>query len=283
MIQHRAQRVDVGPGTVALAIHQILLNGRITRRKDAGDALAALAERLAGCAKIDQDRPSIRTAIKIGGLQIAVQIALSVDRFQRRKHVFDQTANLVFRQAPLPLQHLAQRFAFLVIHDDIGGAVGLEEVPHPHHAWMADLGQDLGLIEKPLQPPRVTGILSGFGGRQSALGVGQDIHIVTIPVGPFHREIFLDGRPGLQRLMNGLIGDPETAGSEHRFNPVLVQTIANGQRIGFLDHGILLWHRLAPSGYIRPVDGGSATLDAFADHALFRPAIPFNGFYPALR
>ena len=47
---------------------------------------------------------------------------------QRRQHGLD----LVRRQPPLTTQPMLQRLAAQQLHDDVGGAVGLEEIEHPH-------------------------------------------------------------------------------------------------------------------------------------------------------
>ena len=199
-----------------------------------------------------------------------------MDCFQCGQDIFNQPTHLLLWQTPLPLQHLAERLALHIVHHDVGGAIGFEKVPHPHHTGVVDFAQNLGFIKKALQPPRVAGILAGLGGRQATLGVGQDIHIVAIPVRPLDRKVFLDGRPGLQRLVNSLVGDPEAARAEHRFNSVLMQTITDGQRIGFLDHGILV---VASAGAVRThLSGqrGFGNAQNLVDHASWALAVPFN-------
>ena len=168
-------------------------------------------------------------------------------RFQSRQHIAEQPADLLLGQRFFPLQHLAERLAILIVHYDIGGAIRLEEIPHPHHTGVIDLGQDAGFVEKSFQTPGIANVLACLGGGQRALGVGQDVDVVAVPIGPLHREVFLDGRPGLQGLMHRLVRDAKPARPQHRLNTVLMQAITDWQCIGFFVHDIPSWCRRAES------------------------------------
>ena len=52
----------------------------------------------------------------------------------------------------LPFQLLQQTLALVVIHHQIVRAVGLEEIPHPHHVGVIELGQGARFVQKGLQP-----------------------------------------------------------------------------------------------------------------------------------
>ncbi|MCK7579622.1 MAG: hypothetical protein MZV65_30560 [Chromatiales bacterium] len=205
-------------------------------------------KRLTGRAEIDQNGPAVRATVEIGGLQVTMQIAQGMHGLQRRQHITEQTADVILGQDLFPLEYLTERFAILVIHDDVGGTVRFEEVSHPHHAGMTDLCQHPGFIEKPFQTPGVTSLLAGLGSRQRTLRVGKDIDIVAIPIGPFDREVFLDSGPASQRFVYSLVGDTEPARAQHRLDAIMMQAIADGQRVGFLDHGVLSWDQWALSG-----------------------------------
>ena len=133
-VQHRAQGINIGPGTVAIIAGGVLLRRRIAGGDQAGDTLAVAANRLPRCAEVDQDHPMVAGAdIQVGGFDVAMQETLIVNRLQGWQHVLQQAAHLVLAQGLAVLQNRAQRRAFLKIHDDVGGAVGAEVALDPHH------------------------------------------------------------------------------------------------------------------------------------------------------
>ena len=105
---------------------------------------------------------------------------------------------------------------------------------------MINLGQNLRFVKKSLETPAIAEFFTRLRGRQSALGIRQDIDLIAIPIRPLDREVFLNGRTGLQGFMHGFVGDAESARAQHRLDSVLMQTITDRQGIGFLDHGILV-------------------------------------------
>ena len=69
---------------------------------------------------------------------------------QHRQHQFQRRPPRQF--SAMPFQILQQALALVVIHHQIGRPIGLEEIPHPHHVGMIELGQGSGFIQERPQP-----------------------------------------------------------------------------------------------------------------------------------
>ena len=244
-VQHGAQSVNIGPGAVAVIAGGVLLRWRIAGCDQAGDALAMAANRLPRRAKIDQDHPMVAGSdVQVGGLDVAVQESLIMNRLQRRQHVLQQTAHLVLAESLAILENRAQWFAFLIIHHDIGSAVGAEIALDPHNERVLNPRQHPRLIEKPLQPPNVVGsLIIGIAGL--TLGVGVNRHAIGVTERPLHRKVFLDGDPVLQMGVQRLVSNAEAAGAENGVNPVFVQRTAGRQGVSAagaaLDRSVWIW------------------------------------------
>ena len=181
---------------------------------------------MAGGAKIEQDDSTGTGAnVEITGFDVPVQVTLGMDGFQRRYHVVQDSAQFRLGQNTASLQSGAERLADLVFHHDIGGAIGGEVVPHPHHTRMVYLHQDFGFVQKALQAPFVTRRF-GLPRWNLTLGIGADIDAIVIAVGPFGGEIFLDRDFVLKRLVDRFVGNAETTGSQDALDLVAVQVIA---------------------------------------------------------
>ena len=160
---------------------------------------------------------------------------------QRRQHILQQTAHLFLVERSGLVQNRAQGFAFLVFHDDVGGAVGAEIAFDPHHVGVLNPGQHPRFVKETLQPPFVVGGLRAVDTGQP-LGIGVDRHAISIAEGPFDRKILLDGDPGVQMRVQRLVGDAESTGSQNGVDAVFVQHIARWQGVGPV-RAALVWLR----------------------------------------
>ena len=169
--------------------------------------------------------------IQVGRFDVAVQETLLVNRLQRRQHVFEQAAHLVLAQDFTVLQDRAQRFAFLIIHDDVGCAMSAEIALHPHHERMLDPSQHSRLVKKAFQPPDIVRRLIRIVTRL-ALGIRVNRDAVGIAERPLHRKVFLDGDPVFQMGVQRFVRHAKAACTQNGVNPVFVQHAAGWQGIG---------------------------------------------------
>ena len=107
---------------------------------------------------------------------------------------------------PVRLQPAFQGLAVQQLHDDIGGAVGLEKIEHPHDGGrVLQAGQRAALGDEALAAPGE--ILGGTGrARQHGRAV--------LPHGKRQRQIFLDGDLAAELAVARAIGDAEAALSQ---------------------------------------------------------------------
>src|SRR5687768_13298147 len=97
---------------------------------------------------------------------------------------------------------------------------------------MAERGQRARLVHEPLQPP-----LKRLR-RLARLGVDRAVFGAR---GKVAGQVFLQCHLEVEVAVGGEIGQAEAARSQHRFDAVLVQRVAAGQRVGDFRHGHLSW------------------------------------------
>ena len=133
-----------------------------------------------------------------------------------------------------PLGHqFGEGGALDVFHDDIGGIVGLEEVPHADDdLLLIHLGHGPGFVEEFLLAP-----LKAFPGR--AYAVARQLRgYGGVAAGLVHGIIFLDGHLKLQPQVAADVGDAKTTFPQHPAHQVTVhQHGAGPQMVGGRDIG----------------------------------------------
>jgi hypothetical protein len=132
VIERGRQAVDVGPRSLLGRRH--LLAGGIARREDCRHRRGAAGHRRARGAEVDQRRLACRVEQDVGGLDVAMQEAGVVDLLQAVEQRPQDALDGGRRQRAGLLQAALQGLALEELHDDVGGAVGLEEIEHPHDA-----------------------------------------------------------------------------------------------------------------------------------------------------
>ena len=81
MVQRGGAGVDIGPGAL-LAMPVILFPGGVAGGQDCSHSPVPFAERLAGRAKIEQDRPTGRRDVDVLRFDVAMQKAFGMDFVQ---------------------------------------------------------------------------------------------------------------------------------------------------------------------------------------------------------
>jgi hypothetical protein len=76
-----------------------------------------------------------------------------MDRAQAVEDGHQDRPGTILGQAPaVAFQVLGEREPPVIVHHQVGGAVGLEEVAHPHDVGVVDPGQGARLAHELLQP-----------------------------------------------------------------------------------------------------------------------------------
>ncbi len=170
MVHGRAQGIDIRPGSLLVAL-AVLLEGRVTRRQHDGHRRALLLERAPRGTEVQQHRGARFTQENVRRLDVAMQVLLRVNDAQALENGHDDVPNLGFIQGHDALQMSGQRLAVLVVHDQIRGSVGLQELGDAYDAGLAELGEHAALVQKALQPVLV-GVTVGLGSKVQRGAVG---------------------------------------------------------------------------------------------------------------
>ena len=209
VIQRGGAGVDIGPGAL-LAMPVILFPGGVAGSQDRGHSPVPFAERLAGRAKIEQDRATGRRDVDVLRFDVAMQKAFGMDFVQtveQRQHRVQR--GLLGHSTTYLRQMIVKTVALQIVHHQIGGAIFLKEGADPHHVRMIELGQGSGFLQKLLHP-----VTEMFGVRA---GMGADRKPVKMTPGDVPRQIFLDRHEGRQLAVPAQVGDPEPTGFAEDF------------------------------------------------------------------
>ena len=161
LVQHTAQRPQVGAGIRALAVQLLRshVRGRAERdlRRVRVRARSALAQ--LGDAKV-QDLDAVRGDEQILGLQVAVHDAQCVGRAETAADLQRVAAGARDVQARLGVQQRAQIRALQQLeHDERRAGLGLLHVQHARHVRAADAKLRPRLAQEPARASRVRGVL----------------------------------------------------------------------------------------------------------------------------
>ena len=154
LIERRAERIDVGGGTL-YAVAVILLLGRIAVLDDHGHALAAVVDRVARSAEVDQTDAAVLQEHDVVRCNIPVDHPAVMYTLQRQHDRREHTDSLFRRDPSLRrnggflFQILAQRDAVEIFHHEISRFVCGEAVVDVDDAVLVlECGQALGLVQK---------------------------------------------------------------------------------------------------------------------------------------
>ena len=232
--ERAAEGIDVGPGAqIALAL-VLLDRGEAVLQ----DRLGGLEVPLAGPGVLDlPDRAEVQQLRAAHGMEddvvgadVPVDHAGLVDLGQGVDHRIQEPEGLLGGQPAAPECHeLLKTGALHIFHDDVGGAVGLEEAldaDDRRHAL--ESGQGLGLPEEPLQ--------AGPEGDRSVLGGGEDAGAVGPVPGDqgggielLHRHLHI------QIPVPAEIGDAEATLAQGPSDHILVpEQSAHAQLVGLV-------------------------------------------------
>jgi hypothetical protein len=209
---------------------------------------------MAGGTEVKQDGPHAAGVqarqVEVLGFEVAVQEALGMNSPQTVEDREDQLFGLILGQAPAPLiQVLGQREPLIVVHHQIGRAVGLEEVPHPHDVGVIELGQGARLQQELLQAEAEQLAI--------VLGMDGDGGPVAGSPGQVPGQKLLDGHPGLEVEIPAQVGDTKAAG--------LAQHPAN-QKL-FMEPGAVRQNQRAARGLLIIAAVGAGVGPAFVGEA----------------
>ena len=114
------------------------------------DGKAAFVRELARRAEVEQ-LDLLSDQHDIVGADVAVDQTLGVDLPQRTEHGHQQAYRVVGRNVAHLLEIALERDAVEVFHDDVDGAVLLEEIAHRHDACLVgEFGEGAGFSQKVL-------------------------------------------------------------------------------------------------------------------------------------
>jgi hypothetical protein len=220
VIERGRETVDVGPRALLGRGH--LLCGGIARREDGGERHAAARHRGPRGAEIDQGRIARIIEQDIGRLDVAMQKACIMNLLktveQRPQNTID-----VFRAELAEARYARlERLAVQQLHDDVGGAVGLEEVEDLHdrrHAVQARQRTAFG--DETLAPPaEIVGHLGGTRQHRGAVLANRQRR----------RQVFLDRHLAAELDVARAVGNAEAALAQHRHDLVAADQLAGLKR-----------------------------------------------------
>ena len=144
----------------------------------------------------------------VGGLDVAMQEARGVDLLQTVEQRPQDAVDSGRRQGAGLRQAALQRLALQELHDDVGRAVGLEEIEHPHDARrVLQAGERAALGDEAVAAP---GEILCCRRRPRLDGGAVLAH------GKRQRQVFLDGDLAPELGVAGAIGDAEAAVPQDR-------------------------------------------------------------------
>ena len=144
-----------------------------------------------------------------------MQHALPVHRFEAVEDLEQQRADDRLVQAPAgERRHFGEIRAAVVLHDEVGGAVLLEELEHPHDARMADAGERAPLLEKAQLAELELATLARTEGTYG--------RVVTGAAHQLARKVLLDRDLPAQLLVERAIGLAEAAGTAEAIENTIV-------------------------------------------------------------
>ena len=249
-VEGGGQGVHVGPGALA-ALAAVLFFRGVAGFQNHRKALDVGLGDLPCRAEVQQLGAPVPQHHDVVGADVPVDDAAGMDMLQRADDRQQQVDRLGGGQAAVFLQIVLEGHPVQEVHDDVGGAVFLAEIPHPHDAGLLiEAGQHPGLAQK-LFLVFVEGVPMGAQG-------GEDIgggFMVPVDI-PGHVE-FLDGDFQVQHGVAPGVGDAEAAFPQHPAHLVpLFDEGAGHQVVG--QHHIAACIKAAVPAHRRPAEGFEA-------------------------
>ena len=225
-----AQGIYVRPGALALLL--ILLDGGVAVLEGDGQGLVPVLA-FPGAAKVDEPHLPVFQHQVIRG-DVPVDQAPLVEGGQGPEQGLDHGEQLLGGKPPAPLgNQLGEGGALDVFHDDIGGIVGLKEIPHADDdLLLIHFGHGPGFVEELLLAP-----LKAFPG--GAYAIAHQLRgDGGIAAGLIHGIVFLDGHLELQPQIAADVGNAKPAFPQHPAHHVTIhQHSAGPQVVGGRDIG----------------------------------------------
>ena len=173
-------------------------------------------------AEIDQRRLALGVEQDIRRLDVAVQEPRGMDRGQPVEEPPQDPVERRGVERTLLRHLLVQGAASHQLHDQVGRAVGLEEVVHQHDAGRAmQGGQRAPLGDEAVATP---GEVLGGAGR------ARHHRRAVLADGERGRQIFLDRDVAPQLAVDGTVGDAEAALAEDRDDAIAADMLVRPQR-----------------------------------------------------
>ena len=165
-------------------------------------------------AEIEQHHAVVFTHKNIRRLDVAMQIARLVHRFQTIEQGHQHLEQLGFANVPPLGQPLLERGTRLVGHHHVGGVVHLKVARHFDHVRVVELGQGAGFLQE-----LVKSFDEGF-----FVFLLLDAHAAArFAAHQIAGKIFLDCNLHLEVRIHRQIGDAKAADSQRPLDPVFLQ------------------------------------------------------------
>ncbi len=203
MVQNSADRIDIGPGSLAAAGMILFLRG-IASFQDNGQIFIVIGGKFPGCTKIDQRQRMIRGIHQIFRADIPVQDMFLVHGLQCRKNGAHHSQGFPFCKGLSPLFHLLfERDAGDVRHDKIGRIVTVQHILKLY---------DAGNIRKTAKKLSLPGKAFHACAEIEALCFvdGQYGFRICSTTGKVSRKILFDGNDRFRLQIHGNIGNAKT-------------------------------------------------------------------------
>jgi hypothetical protein len=158
LVQHRGQRVDVGPRVEPL-VARGLLGAHVGRRADdepcLGQLLLVAPSEVPRDPEVGHERVAVVGEEQVLGLDVAVDDAVAMRVLERLRRLAGDTERVLDRELPLPPEPVAERFALDERHREPEASGRLAGVEDRQDVGMLEPRGEPDLSEEALGPERV--------------------------------------------------------------------------------------------------------------------------------
>ena len=210
-VEHRADRIDVGPRTLA-PVRVILLQRRIAGGDDRGQF--GVRCRGAGRPEVEQHGAAVLANVDVAGLDVTVQVAAAMHHLEAVEQRARDREQRRFRQRAAGRDPLVERLAVDELHDHVGGLVGLEKAHHPNDVGVLERGQGPRFVDESRATP-----IEAFEGRRRFHGD----RMVRAAQRELGRQVFLDRDFQRQVAVGRQVSQAEAANPKGGLDAVFVE------------------------------------------------------------
>ena len=235
--QYGAERVDIRPRPLlAFIVVGILLDRRKTRTQHGFRLIREITDGAARRSEIKQHRQTVILNLNVIQRDVAVQVALIVDRFDGAEEHWQHAADpRLVNQLRFLFAQTRQRGAAVKQRPHIGRVVLHPEAQHVQQVRVVKARQQAGFLNEAVQTGR-----KRFA---EALAAQHQRHILAAH-GEGGRHKLFDSDSAFELVIPGAIDDAESAAANHLFYLKLIETVPDRERVWDSPIVIIIRHLL---------------------------------------